>query len=157
MTSERETFAATIPSNSGREQTELRFAELGAEVLELSFVYGGVAWASGASDFTEAHGAHGGPITCSKASALELGAAMERWLESGELFSWDSGAGDGSLLTLSLCRPEGLITRVDKPAFAGTYRNSAGFRSSWIYVVDQSCLREASATIRDLGASRVVH
>lgn len=157
MTSDAATFTATVPSNSGRARTELRFKELGSDVCELSFRYAGTSFASSSSDFTEKHSAHGGPIPCSKASVLALGEALEGWLESGELFSWDSGTTQGSLLTLSLCRPEELITRVDKPAFAGTYRNSAGFRSSWIYVVDQSCLREASASIRDLGASRVVH
>lgn len=155
MTS-RETFTATVPSNSGRAETELRFTELGSEVLELSFTFVGTSWASDSSDFTEEHGAHGGPVRCSKASVLELGAGLERWLQSGELFSWDSGA-EGSLLTLSLCRPEELITRVDKPAFAGTYRDSASFRSSWIYVVDQSCLRATAAVIQEVAAPRQVH
>lgn len=50
-----------------------------------------------------------------------------------------------------------MITRIDKPAFAGTYRNSAMFYSSWIYIVDQSCLREAAALIQQIAASQQVH
>ena len=157
MTSKTDTSMTIVPSNSGRVQTELRFVRLGSEVLELSFRFGGTGWASGTSDFTEEHGAHGGPITCSTESVLELGVGLEGWLESGELFSWDSGAGHGPLLTLALCRPEEMITRIDKPAFAGTYRNSASFYSSWIYTVDQSCLREAAVLIQQIGASQQVH
>lgn len=154
-----ESVSAGVPSNGGYVRTEFTITETGPGQCSLRFHYGGKSFrATGEShSLSEEHSASGGPITCSKTSILELGMGLERWLESGELFSWNSGAGHGPRLTLALCRPEGIITRVDKPAFAGTYENTGFFYSSWLYVVDQSCLREAAEVFRNVGAEQKVH
>lgn len=164
MATKRETLIATIPGNAGRVQTELRIVELSQERCSLHFDYGGLSFrpTSGGSAtsemvLSEEHGASGGPILCTKASIYELGMGLHRWLESGKLFKWKSGSVDGPRLTLSLCRPEDIITRADKPAFAGTYKNAASFRTSWIYVVDQSCLRDAAEVLLEIGAPTSVH
>lgn len=153
----QKTFTAVVPGNSGRVRTELRIVEVGQGMCSLKFNYGGTSYASHESDFTEEHSTEGGPIHCSKASILELGLGLEGWLEKGELFSWNSGGSSVPFLTLALCRPEGMITRADKPAFACTYENSTSFYSSWIYIVDQSCLREAAEVLRDLGVQSQIH
>ena len=162
MGTEHETLTATIPGNAGRVQTKLRIVELSREHCSLRFEYGGRSFrpASGGStthevELSEEHTVTGGPLLCSKASIFELGMGLHGWLESGKLFEW--WGGDGPRLTLSLSRPEGCITRADKPAFVGAYKNAGFFRTSWIYVVDQSCLRDAAELLMEFGALKSVH
>lgn len=164
MATEKETFVAVIPGSGGRVRTELHIVEFGPVEFILRFTYGGESYqamddkAAGQSSvsLSEEHDVSGGPITCSKTSLLALGTALERWLETGELFSWDSGGDYGPLLILSLCRSE-TSAPGDKATFTGTYENSASFYSSWIYTVDQSCLRDAAEVLQSVGARHSVH